>query len=70
MITKQLAQQIVEQTMVRLHRNINVIQTNGMILASGDELRVDSIHEGAEIVAETKKPLFITKENNHLFPKS
>ena len=70
MITKQLAQQIVEQTMVRLHRNINVIQTNGMILASGDELRVDSIHEGAEIVAETMKPLFIKKENNHLFPKS
>ncbi|TQR21310.1 CdaR family transcriptional regulator [Psychrobacillus vulpis] len=70
MITKQLANQIVEQTMLRLHRNINVIQTNGMILASGDQLRVDSIHEGAVIVAETKKELWITEENNHLFPKT
>lgn len=70
MITKQLANQIVEQTMLRLHRNINVIQTNGMILASGDRLRVDSIHEGAVIVAETRKPLLITEENNHLFPKT
>ncbi|TQR18289.1 CdaR family transcriptional regulator [Psychrobacillus soli] len=70
MITKQLANQIVEQTMLRLHRNINVIQTNGMILASGDRLRVDSIHEGAVIVAETRKTLLITDENNHLFPKT
>ncbi|MFJ5769067.1 CdaR family transcriptional regulator [Psychrobacillus sp. NPDC093180] len=70
MITKQLANQIVEQTMLRLHRNINVIQTNGMILASGDRLRVDSIHEGAVVVAETREPLLITDENNHLFPKT
>ncbi|KQL36818.1 MULTISPECIES: sugar diacid recognition domain-containing protein [Bacillaceae] len=70
MITKQLANQIVEQTMLRLHRNINVMQTNGIILASGDELRVDSIHEGAVIVAETKKVLWITEENKHLFPKT
>lgn len=70
MITKQLANQIVEQTMVRLHRNINVIQTNGMILASGDQLRVDSVHEGAIVVAETEKELWITEENIHLFPKA
>ncbi|WP_391207903.1 CdaR family transcriptional regulator [Psychrobacillus sp. L4] len=70
MITKQIANQIVDQTMLRLHRNINVIQTNGMILASGDELRVDSIHEGAVVVAETKKPLWITEENRHLFPRT
>ncbi|WP_144509649.1 sugar diacid recognition domain-containing protein [Bacillus sp. FJAT-22090] len=70
MITKQLANQIVEQTMLRLHRNINVIQTNGMILASGDKLRIDSIHEGAVIVADTRKPFIITEENNHLYPKT
>ncbi|MEK4484745.1 sugar diacid recognition domain-containing protein [Psychrobacillus sp. FSL H8-0484] len=70
MITKQLAQQIVEQTTLRLHRNINVIQTNGMILASADQLRVDSIHEGAVNVAQTKKPLWITEDNKHLFPKT
>ncbi|MGG0655213.1 CdaR family transcriptional regulator [Rummeliibacillus pycnus] len=70
MISKQLANQIVEQTMIRLHRNINVMNTNGMILASGDQLRVESIHEGAKIVAESEKPLIITEQNMHLFPKS
>lgn len=70
MITKQLANQIVEQTMLRLQRNINVMQTNGMILASGDQMRVESIHEGALIVAQTKKPLWITELNNHLYPKT
>ncbi|MFE6168540.1 CdaR family transcriptional regulator [Viridibacillus arvi] len=67
MISKQLANQIVEQTMLRLHRNINVVHTNGRILASGDRLRVESIHGGARIVAETEKTLVITEENNHLF---
>lgn len=70
MITKQLAEQIVQQTMLRLHRNINVMQTNGVILASGDELRVNHIHEGAIEVAKTKVPLWITKDNNHLFPRT
>ncbi|MGE7622650.1 CdaR family transcriptional regulator [Viridibacillus sp. NPDC096237] len=67
MISKQLANQIVEQTMLRLHRNINVVHTNGRILASGDRLRVESIHGGARIVVETEKVLIITEENNHLF---
>ena len=70
LITKQLAEQIVQQTMLRLHRNINVMQTNGVILASGDELRVNHIHEGAIEVAKTKSPLRITKDNNHLFPRT
>ncbi len=70
MITKQLANQIVEQTMLRLHRNINVMQTNGVILASGDHLRINSIHEGAIEVTRTLLPLHITKSNNHLFPHS
>lgn len=45
--------------MMRLHHNINVISTNGVILASGDKERVDSIHEGAIQVAKTGMPLFI-----------
>ncbi|MFX3673397.1 MAG: CdaR family transcriptional regulator [Paenisporosarcina sp.] len=63
MLTKQLANQIVEQTMVRLHRNINVMDTNGMILASGEKERVENIHEGALFVAKTQEPLWITEEN-------
>ena len=70
MITKQLAEQIVDQTMLRLQRNINVMETNGMILASGDQLRVESIHEGALIVTQTKKSFWITEENKDLYPKT
>ena len=70
MISKRLANQIVEQTMLRLHRNINVMNTSGIILASGDQLRVESIHEGAKMVVESEKPLIITEKNMHLFPKA
>ena len=52
-----------EQTMVRLNRNLNVMDTNGMILASGETERIDRIHEGAAHVAKTKKPLWITDKN-------
>ena len=65
MLTKQLANQIVEQTMIRLNRNINVMDTNGMILASGEQERVENIHEGAVHVANTQKPLWITEKNSH-----
>ncbi|WP_139992702.1 sugar diacid recognition domain-containing protein [Kurthia sp. Dielmo] len=67
MISKQLAIHIVEQTMNRLHRNINVMHTDGFILASGDKLRIDHIHEGAKYVAQTGEVLRITAENEHCF---
>ena len=63
MLTKQLADEIVEQTMVRLNRNLNVMDTNGMILASGEKKRINKIHEGAAFVAKTENVLWITKEN-------
>lgn len=63
MLTKQLADEIVEQTMIRLKRNLNVMDTNGMILSSGDEERIDKIHEGAAHVAKTGEELWITQEN-------
>lgn len=67
MISKQLAIHIVEQTMNRLHRNINVMHTDGFILASGDKLRIDHIHEGAKYVAKTGEVLRITAENEQHF---
>ncbi|WP_432363315.1 CdaR family transcriptional regulator [Sporosarcina sp. UB5] len=63
MITKKLAEEIVEQTMVRLNKNLNVMDTNGMILASGEKERIDRIHEGAAHVAKTKRPLWINDDN-------
>lgn len=63
LITKKLAEEIVEQTMFRLDRNLNVMDTNGMILASGEKERIDRIHEGAAHVAKTRRPLWIDDEN-------
>jgi carbohydrate diacid regulator len=63
MLTKQLAEDIVEQTMIRLNRNLNVMDTNGMILASGETDRIERIHEGAAFVAKKEEVLWITKDN-------
>ncbi|MCM3744378.1 helix-turn-helix domain-containing protein [Sporosarcina luteola] len=63
MITKKLAEEIVEQTMFRLDRNLNVMDTNGVILASGEKERIDRIHEGAAHVAKTRRPLWIDEVN-------
>ncbi|WP_039043230.1 sugar diacid recognition domain-containing protein [Sporosarcina sp. ZBG7A] len=70
MLTKRLAEEIVEQTMLRLTRNLNVMDTNGMILASGERERVDRIHEGAAHVAETGKSLWIDNDNLEEWPGS
>ncbi|MGM9950305.1 MAG: CdaR family transcriptional regulator [Lysinibacillus sp.] len=59
MLSIKLAEEIVHQTMMRLHHNINVISTDGVILASGDQERVDSIHEGAIHVVKTGMPLVL-----------
>ena len=63
MITKQLAEEIVEQTMIRLNRNLNVMDPNGMILASGEAERIEKIHEGAAHVARSGETLSIAEED-------
>lgn len=62
MLSIKLAEEIVDQTMLRLHHNINVIGPNGVILASGDKERVDLIHEGAIEVVRTGMPLVIDEK--------
>lgn len=62
MLSIKLAEEIVAQTMLRLHHNINVISPNGVILASGDKERIDLIHEGAIEVVSTGMPLLIDEE--------
>ncbi|UPO90778.1 sugar diacid recognition domain-containing protein [Niallia sp. Man26] len=53
-LNKELAQEIVNRTMTIINWNINVMNEKGVIIASGDEDRVDSIHEGAVKVIETQ----------------
>lgn len=67
MISKQLAEEIVTQTSKRLNRNLNVMDTNGLILASGETERIDRIHEGAYRVANTGHALVIQEHETIAF---
>ncbi|WP_108672071.1 CdaR family transcriptional regulator [Peribacillus acanthi] len=59
MLTTEIAKEIVEQTMIRLNRNINIMDNKGIIIASGDTKRIHQIHAGAIEVLRSGKPLII-----------
>lgn len=63
MLTRDIAQEIVYETMTRLHRNINIMDASGTIIASGDPSRINQFHQGALEVVQTRKPLLITKKD-------
>ena len=70
MITYKLAQQVVEQTMLRLHHNINVISLDGTIIASGDVTRLENIHTATEEVLNTKEPVYIYEHMLDRYPNA
>ncbi|PLT27889.1 CdaR family transcriptional regulator [Peribacillus deserti] len=59
MLSREIAQTIVLETTQRLNRNINIMDEKGIIIASGDPLRIDDIHEGALEVLKTGETLII-----------
>ncbi|RSD26050.1 sugar diacid recognition [Mesobacillus subterraneus] len=61
-LNKQLAQEIVDRTMRIIDRNINVMDHRGVIIGSGDQARIDDIHEGAKIVISQGTGFEITEE--------
>lgn len=63
MLTREIAEAIVQETMTRLKRNINIMNESGIIIASGDASRLEQVHEGALEVIRTGKSLVITAEN-------
>lgn len=63
MLTKEIADEIVKETMRRLKRNINIIDISGTIIASGDSKRINLFHEGGLHVVKTGIPLIITEQN-------
>ncbi|OXM82632.1 CdaR family transcriptional regulator [Paenibacillus rigui] len=65
MLTREIAQEIVFETMSRLHRNVNMMDGNGVIVASGDSTRVDTLHEAAVEVIRTGQPVIIGKDDRH-----
>ncbi|MDR4890429.1 sugar diacid recognition domain-containing protein [Fredinandcohnia sp. QZ13] len=63
MITREIAEMLVKETSKVLNLNINIMNEEGVIIATGDPSRLNSIHEGALEVVKTGQLLEITSEN-------
>ena len=61
-LSKELAKSIVERTMNVVNYNINIMNENGVIIASGNKERIGTIHEGS-IIALQRKSEFNVSEN-------
>lgn len=62
LLSRELAKRIVERTMNVVNYNINIMNESGVIIASGDKERIETIHEGA-IIALQRKSEFNVSEN-------
>lgn len=62
MLTREIATIIVKETSLRMNRNINIMDTKGMIIASMDNSRIDCLHEGALEVVKSGQALRIYPE--------
>lgn len=49
MLSHEDYQKIVNRLMNILGKNINIMDTKGVIIASGDSTRIGSFHEGAKL---------------------
>jgi carbohydrate diacid regulator len=63
MLSREIAENIVHETMKRLRQNINIMNTAGEIIASGDPTRIGKKHEGSLEVIRTGKSLIIDTHN-------
>lgn len=61
-ITHEYAQSIVEKTKNILGKNINIMNSLGIIVGSKDKSRIDTFHEGAAEVIKTGKEIEITSK--------
>lgn len=62
LLSRELAKSIVKRTMSVVNYNINIMNENGVIIASGNKERVGTIHEGS-IIALQRKSEFNVSEN-------
>ncbi len=56
------AQKIADRIMQIIPYNINIMDYDGIIIASGDENRIGTIHQGAVKAIEMKKPYVVYKD--------
>ncbi|KSU57070.1 hypothetical protein AS034_21770 [[Bacillus] enclensis] len=62
-ISSQIAQSIVEETVKVIHRNINFMNSDASIIASVDQDRIGDFHEGALKVLQTKQTVIIHEDD-------
>lgn len=67
MLTPDLAGEIVRETMIRLNRNINIMDEAGFIIASGNASRLGQYHEASAEAIRMNKVLVISEDNLHLW---
>lgn len=60
-LTAELAGKIVNSSMEVLGKNINIMDVNGIILASGDRTRINTFHQGAAKVIKSREIVEINK---------
>lgn len=63
MIKQELAEKIVKEVKKLIDEEIIIVGTDGIIIASTDEKRLNSFHEGAFNVSNCKQRLIITKSD-------
>lgn len=64
-LTKTIADEIVKETSLRLHRNINIMNMEGVIIATQDKARIGSVHDGAISVLQSGKTLIVNADKSH-----
>lgn len=58
-ISRELAQNIVDQLMDIVQRNVNIMDCNGIIIASGQPHRINTFHQGGKAAAATQNVIEI-----------
>ncbi|MGL5915960.1 MAG: sugar diacid recognition domain-containing protein, partial [Culicoidibacterales bacterium] len=67
MLTPSLAQEIAEKMMEVVPYNINIMDKNGVILASGDESRVGFYHPAAHEAVKKSQTIEVAEDYNRMY---
>ena len=68
LVNEDLAQRIVDSTMSLVHRNVNIMNREGVIIATGHPHRLHTFHKGAKDVIETGMVIEIYPEQLPRYP--
>src|SRR5699024_12466986 len=62
-LTREIATEVVTQTMKTINYNINIMDEKGIILGSGHAQRINNFHEGALLVLKFGQPIVINEQD-------